>query len=401
MKTAIILTAGSCALVASRSYCEDKPTYSTTYGGNVFTCANFQDDFGADDATYCASWGSTPNVGPTSTVAGLTPNMACHACGECDWAPGWTITSSSGPEACHVLDDGCIADDAAGSSAANYAKDEKCVFKYTGDATIALAGNENLQGSHLQMDWTSTPDYVAVEGYQGNGFLSGTNQGFGAFSGTDWSGSFPMSGTKTFIFKSNSDNYVAGGFKICDNSVALRGPAAVPCSPGTVQGAGGSCEPCGIGTYSWRENSQSCETCAEYPTNGAWNHAAGSQTDVNCPWACATGFIASSDGDSCLAQVANCATQVDSTCTQCTTGYSLTHGGTTCSAQGATMTFKAGPKTATLIMHNNGALKLSGGDDICIEAQNCDPNGRRLSEMGDVNTRIDAIEARLAALEAH
>jgi hypothetical protein len=338
MKTAIILTAGSCALVASRSYCENTPTYSSTdQAGKVWTCADFQDDYGADNTAHCAVWGSTPNVGSTSTVAGLTPNMACHACGECDWAPGWTIASSSGPEACHILDDGCIADDAAGSSAVNYANDEKCIFKYTGDATIMFAGNANGDGSHLEMHDTNSlqDDYVAIQGYQGDGYVH-TNHG--AFTGTWDYGGVLNTGTKTYIFKSDSDNYVAGGFKICDGS---GGAATAACPPGKVQGAGGSCEPCGIGTYSWRENSQSCETCAAYPTNAIWNYQISTlQTDASCPWACPVGFVSSSKfianewQYACLVKIDNCATQDDSTtCTQCATGYSLAHfdSSTTCS----------------------------------------------------------------------
>jgi hypothetical protein len=70
---------------------------------------------------------------------------------------------------------------------------------------------------------------------------------------------------------------------------------------------------------------------------------------------------------------------------------------------------KAGSKTALFTMHKNGALKLSGGDDICWEAPDCATSGRtsadsherRLGDMGaEMNTRFDALEARMAALEA-
>jgi len=328
--------------------------------------------------------------------------------------PGWNIVGQTNDgvqtsEACHILtgaDAGCISDDAYGDSSrttGRYASDEVCAFVYVGISRISFAGDLNNKGSHF--DTEAGWDGVTIANSP-NFALSGNYAYASAYT--------EVQTVKSFKFTSD-ESYEFGGFKICDDKTAAptayptgtptaapttdfptaaptaaptEGPTEYPtaapteaptaaCVPGQSGQGEGDCQDCGIGTYSTTYNALKCEPCLAHPANGAWTHAAG-QSDANCPWGCAD-------------------------------GHSPTHGGTKCDAEGATLSLKAGSKTALFTMHKNGALKLSGGDDICIEAPNCAPAGstsadshnRRLGDMGaEISTRFDALEARMAALEA-
>jgi hypothetical protein len=362
----------------------------------------------------------------------------------CPVTPGWNIIAGS-TSACHVLtgkDEGCIADDAAGllGNGNSYANNQECQFMYIGNAMISFAGNKNEKGSHFSLENTGTNLDGSDRHFDFVQILSGGKDSYGNSKGEKFSGTHGNEFQRREVtefqrFKFKSDYlFTGGGFKICDDKsyadptdfptaaptnaptdfptaaptaaptdfptaaptaaptdFPTAAPTAAPtkaptaaCVPGQSGQGGGDCQDCGIGTHSTTYNALKCEPCLAHPANGAWTHAAG-QSDANCPWGCAD-------------------------------GHSPTHGGTKCDAEGATLSLKAGSQTALFTMHKNGALKLSGGDDICIEAPNCAPAGstsadshnRRLGDMGaELSTRVSALEAmgaelstRMAALEA-
>jgi len=62
---------------------------------------------------------------------------------------GWNIISQSSNNACHILENGCIADDRVGNPNQNYANGEQCTFegltRLTGCLTGRLGGHSVIQ----------------------------------------------------------------------------------------------------------------------------------------------------------------------------------------------------------------------------------------------------------------
>jgi hypothetical protein len=105
---------------------------------------------------------------------------------------------------------------------------------------------------------------------------------------------------------------------------------------------------------------------------------------------------------------------------KCAAGYEVTHGGTKCGKVGASIQLKAAGTNSQLTMHDNGVLKLTGGNDVCLEATMCnsaevhatgggeaaihskiESHSRRLTEVkSEMDARWADMEARLTALEA-
>lgn len=105
---------------------------------------------------------------------------------------------------------------------------------------------------------------------------------------------------------------------------------------------------------------------------------------------------------------------------KCAAGYELTHGGSKCAKAGASIQLKAAGTNSQLTMHDNGVLKLTGGNDVCLEATMCSQpevnatgggeaaihskielHSRRLTEVkSEMDARWADMEARLTALEA-
>ena len=113
-----------------------------------------------------------------------------------DQGPGlWHVGHSKWAH-CHVTADGCIADDASGSSAVVYGNNEACSFTFTGTANIVSAGGQH--GAHMSTE--SGNDMITVDGVSHSG------------SGLNWE--VAVAGSKAFTWRSDG-SVQGGGFKLC------------------------------------------------------------------------------------------------------------------------------------------------------------------------------------------